>query len=280
MVLVTLSLAAAGLAPVVQPAVAAKDIVTIVTEQHVIQARSSESVDLHCPSGADFVGVGFSGVVPPAYLYRASFDDKDPEKEADIYVYNAGRTSRTVTAYGLCLARSVSETTHENDRRLVPKGQTVTATATCPVGTRRIAGGVEIREGYIPPSEITASHSTKRGWTATFRNHEGPRDGIVFAYVSCAYSPRLSVEIVKQTGIWAPTGVTSKSVACPRGMEVAGGGFFVWPFGPHQEFNTVLTVLSSRPETTSEREYWTVRVGNTANGTQQFSVYAVCLALT
>ena len=282
--LVIIALAAASLAPQGQSAAAATDLITLLTltPSGPVDPGRGLGIGKRCPDGTGVVGVGFSGVTPPLYLVGTEFDHfRGPEGGAMVTVKNAGRGARTFTAYVLCLAQRASETTWKQTRTEVPKGQTGTGTVSCPQDTKRIAGAGSIRAWeLVPPTELTASYSTKRGWTATFRNTEGAKADEVWTFVSCAYNAQLRVEVVKQTGIWAPTGVTTKRLPCPRGMEVAGGGYFVWPFGPHQEWNRVLTVIASRPETTPDREYWTVRVSNIATGTQQFSAYAVCIALT
>jgi hypothetical protein len=63
-------------------------------------------------------------------------------------------------------------------------------------------------------------------------------------------------------------------------MAVAGGGYQVPTVGPTKERGNLLAVQVSRPVITTDRQSWRVHVGNNAAVSQQFSAYAVCVALT
>ena len=281
LLLITLVMGGVGLRPFVHPAAAASDLVRTVSQQRTAGGGEWGSAAASC-SGDWPVGLGFSGVIPPLYLQYGQLDGGG-DSEARLKVRNTGRSDHPFTLYGLCLAETASDVIYRNLRRIsMGPGRNGGLTVSCPTGTRPIAGtgGVERPADAIPPAAVTASYPTSRGWKIEVNNRAGEHFVDMTIKTSCAYDPRLQIQVVSALDIAAPPGISGKSATCPRGTELAGGGYRVPPFGPIQERDNLLVVMASRPEAANGREFWTVRVANNGKVSQKFSVYGVCVSRT
>jgi hypothetical protein len=265
------------LLPVIEPAVAATNLVAVVTARRTLTQGLGSSVKLPCPSGTRIVGVGFAGVVRPLRLWWTYLSEPTVGNEASVFVENSGNDPHTFTGYGLCLAKSASETTVVKRTRQLGGGSAGGLTAGCATGANRLAGGGGVYKGGSVTT-VTASKPTDERWTVSANNKERSAGVTIFHYVSCAYAPTLHIKTVALTGIPAPPGVTAKSVPCPSGMAVAGGGYSVPIFGPIQDRGNLLAVQVSRPVITTDRQSWRVHVGNNASVTTSFSAYAICVS--
>jgi hypothetical protein len=266
--------------PVIEPAAAATNLVTVVTATRTLPRRQGASVTLPCPSGTRIVGVGFAGVVRPLHLWETYLRGPNDGNLAGVFVDNVdGNDPHTFTGYGLCLAKSASDTTVVKRSHQISGGNASRLTAGCPTGSKLLAGGGGAYKGYSPTT-VTASKPTDDRWTIAVNNRESAVHVTLRHYVSCAFAPALRIQTVTVGGIPAPPGVTAKSVPCPTGMSVAGGGYSVPIFGPFEDPGNLLAVQVSRPVITTDRQSWRVHVGNNTSVTTSFSAYAVCVALT
>lgn len=278
--LVSMVMGAVVLLPVVTPVQAATNLVTVVTAKRTLTRGLGAGVELPCPSGTRIVGVGFAGVVRPLHLWWTLLSEPGAGNEANVFVSNdGGNDPHTFTGYGLCLAKSASDTTVVKRSRQISGGNAGSLTAGCPTGSKLLAGGGGAYKGDSPTT-VTASKPADERWTVAVNNRERRAGTTLLHTVSCAYDPALQIKTVTVGGIPAPPGVTAKSVPCPSGMAIAGGGYSVPIFGPIEDRGNMLAVQVSRPVITTDRQSWRVHVGNNASVTTSFSAYAVCVALT
>jgi hypothetical protein len=278
--LLSLVMGAILMLPAIEPAAAATNLVTVVTAKRTLTSGRGSLMSVPCPSGTRVVGVGFAGVVRPLHLWHTYLGGPSDGNLAGVFVDNVdGNDPHSFTVYGLCLAKSASDTTVVRRSRQISGGNASYLTAGCPTGAKRLAGGGGADPGFSPTT-VTASKPADDRWNVTVNNRESATGVNLRHYVSCAYAPALQIQTVAVGGIPAPPGVTAKSVPCPKGMMVAGGGYSVPIFGPIQDRGNLLAIQVSRPVITTDRQSWRVHVGNNTSVTTSFSAYAVCVALT
>ncbi|WP_296606662.1 DUF11 domain-containing protein, partial [Nocardioides sp.] len=168
-------------------------------------------------------------------------------------------------------AHQILEQKAETDLR-VERGETKTATASCPTGYLATDGGIRLdavdQGGDVTKTSVPASGPTAdgSGWTATLRN-DNP--GAALAKVTVACLARTTVTGAHQHDLVTTTasapaqplaaGTSTVAVACPAGQT---------PFAPSYALSGAGVVTTSKESGSS----WTFVVDSPAAGTGDFGV--------
>jgi hypothetical protein len=141
--------------------------------------------------------------------------------------------ARTVTLQVLCGPR-LGPVSSPHSTVFVRPGQSQTATATCPRGTRLFSGGFQ-RTNFITVGGNYATESravSNRSWQVS-GSAFGAFGGELTAIVYCLRSRRPLVrEFSGQAALSLRQSATATTPSCPPGSSLVSGGFSTSPSGP------------------------------------------------
>ena len=161
----------------------------------------------------------------------------------------------------------------------LPPHQLLTATATCPAGTRAVGGGFSGAPGGIEPTVVTTSRrSGARSWIATGLRASPltTATGSLTAIVRCrSGAPKIS-EIAASTTLPAATGPgdhprATTTATCPGKRRAISGGF-----SSQADPTQALTVLAEDSHRISKGRSWSFTASHNNPAPRQLTAYAYC----
>lgn len=202
-----------------------------------------ERLEVFCPGKTFPIGGGISQTPPLGMdgegVYPHSFERLGAQKgfhvtTAFIDKNGGGSTARTVNLQVQC-ARGLVPTESPHKTFFVLPGQTKSATATCPGGTRLFSGGFQrsnflVYGGSYPTESRAVGPKSWRVTGSAF----GAFGGELTAVALCAKDRSLPVAEVSSTAMPIALGqnVSATTPACPAGRKLTTGGF---SFGGSQQ---------------------------------------------
>jgi hypothetical protein len=161
----------------------------------------------------------------------------------------------------------------------LPPHQLLTATATCPGGTRAVGGGFSGSPGGIEPTVVTESRrSGTKSWIASGLRASPltTTTGSITATVRCRRgAPKIS-EVAASASLPAATGPgdhprATVTVTCPRRLRALSGGF-TSEADPKQ----ALAVLPQQSQRVSKGRGWSFTASHNNPASRQLIAYAYC----
>jgi hypothetical protein len=161
----------------------------------------------------------------------------------------------------------------------LPPHQLLTATATCPGGTRAVGGGFSGAPGGIEPTVVTASRrSGARSWIATGLRASPltTATGSLTAIVRCrSGAPKIS-EVAASTSLPAATGPgdhprATITATCPGKRRAISGGF-----SSEADPKQALTVLPEDSHRVAKGRSWSFTASHNNPASRRLTAYAYC----
>jgi hypothetical protein len=210
---------------------------------NLVQRQASDTVSVqgqtasataHCPSGLRRVSGGFESNADnfsgPVMMRSAARRRHGWNAAGNVFAPSIGE-NYTVTSFIYCADHAPGEFARTATKR-IHKGDKGSATATCPKGTKAIAGGFATRyngdtSGSQQPKGNLVYSSFRvrqRKWrtsaTHTFQGRATRLKSIAY----CGHSPRLSKR-ADATDINDANPVGTATATCPEGTHAVSGGF-------------------------------------------------------
>lgn len=246
--------------------------------QGEVAPGSAGGVGANCGRDGKDVSAGFSMEVVPGptgpklFPYFAS---------GLVAAANFGDAPGTVTAFVYCSSKQELLQSHKKKRGTVAPGETGSVTAKCPRGKKVVVGGFESPEplpGASPPEfgiyPFVSKRAGKRGWkVSAYGDVQGadPEDQFLTSEAFCyAGGPSLTTESKKTTV--ADGAVGSVKAKCPRGKQVASGGFKSTAEGSGASTSYARTFVSKK----AGKRGWKVEAFGEGNDPAPLKAFAYC----
>jgi hypothetical protein len=161
----------------------------------------------------------------------------------------------------------------------LPPHQLLTATATCPGGTRAVGGGFSGSPGGIEPTVVTESRrSGGKSWIVSGLRASPltTATGSLTAIVRCRRgAPKIS-EVAESTSLPAATGPgdhprATATATCPGKRRAISGGF-----SSEADPKQALAVLPQQSQRTSKGRAWSFTASHNNPAPRQLTAYAYC----
>jgi hypothetical protein len=161
----------------------------------------------------------------------------------------------------------------------LPPHQLLTATATCPAGTRVLGGGFSGDPGGLEPTVVTESRrSGNRSWIASGLRASAltTTTGSLTAIARCRSGAPKIREVAASTSLPAATGPgdhpkASVSATCPGKLRAISGGF-----ASQADPTQALAVLPQQSQRIAKGRAWAFTASHNNPASRQLTSYAYC----